>query len=307
MKKIVSVAICFFAVMVLVGCGGEPTTNLLDELRIPIPNPILDEEESTEETIEDKFINKKEVEATTSTSNIQEVSDSISYQATVINFEEKINSKNQSDLLEVARTSFAEEEDLIKLAHKCSRIEYNSTWEEDCEEQVELAQEIVKHPALTSAVIAELANSRFPEVWKIIASSDKADEETLVKIAIKTAGMIYYETREENRKHELEVANIIEKNPNTTDAVMEELTYSNNPEMWVLIASSNKAGEKSLTEVAHRSARLYYYPTMKEDEEKQIQLANLIAAHPKATEAVMEELKASKYAKVVSIAETWNK
>ena len=93
--------------------------------------------------------------------------------------------------------------------------------------QSEIAEALSDNSATTDSIMAELVNATYPEVWKVVAQSDKSRETALLAVAKKCATLCYsgYTVAQDEAK-QLEIAKALSENSATTDAVMAELVNS---------------------------------------------------------------------------------
>ena len=81
--------------------------------------------------------------------------------------DEQLRSNHPASWLEVAKCEFATENHLLGVAKKCATINRYITNLADKEKQIEIANALSENLATTDAVMAELFNSRFPDVQSI--------------------------------------------------------------------------------------------------------------------------------------------
>ena len=145
--------------------------------------------------------------------------------------DEQLRSNHPASWLEVAKCEFATENHLLGVAKKCATINRYITNLANKEKQIEIANALSENSATTDAVMAELVNSRFPDVWKVVALSNKSGEKALLAVAKKCATINCYSTYSANKEKQIEIANALSENLATTDAVMAELFNSRFPDV----------------------------------------------------------------------------
>lgn len=182
----------------------------------------------------------------------------------VINNSDRVN---RSNLLAVAAYEDASEEILLIIA-KDARVRKDS----------ELAEALLKNPAITGLVVNELATSMDKTTLECIANSDKATENALKIIAEK---VVYGKDDK--------IAKDIVKNVNTTGEVMEILA-----ELRIIssvVASSDKSNEATLLNVARYAIGC-----------KDKTLVELIITNPNVTDTVLEEIAESDSEEIANMA-----
>ena len=125
----------------------------------------------------------------------------------------------------VANSNKAGETALATIAKAVASLEDNE------EKQLGLAKSISANPATTAAVMAELATSGYPEVWKLAASSEKSDEKALLRVAQNCITLNFYYTYAEDEAKQVEIAKALAENSRTTNTVMTYLLRAENPEV----------------------------------------------------------------------------
>ena len=80
-------------------------------------------------------------------------------------------------------------------------------------------------------MLKTLAASKFPEVWRLIARSEKAKEGALTEVAKRCATIKYYYKEFDNRLFAIGLANILYENSNSNQNVMKEILNSRFPEV----------------------------------------------------------------------------
>ncbi len=217
----------------------------------------------------------------------------------------QIESNNPANWLEIAKCDSATETHLLAVAKKCATLNYYTTIDSNKSKQIEIANALSENSATTDAVMKELVVSKYPEVWEVVACSNKSGEKALLDVAKKCATLNYYATIDSNKTKQIEITNALSENSATTDDIMKELVTSKYPEVWKAVACSSKSGEKTLLAVAKKCATLNYYATTHSNRKKQIEIANALSENSATTAAVMKELVVSTYPEVVSIAHKW--
>ena len=231
MKKTIALfIICLMATMSLTACGGTNTTEL-SELRNQVNSlearvSELEKSESivtVEESIPEKDITASTdilTEATESNTTTVETNMQMSEY-----LDNQVKSNNPVNWLEVANCDVATEKSLLEVAKKCANY-YTMSYNESA--AVELANAISKNPNSTDNVMKTLTESVYHDVWLVVANSEKSKEGALQSVAKKCANCY---TMSYNKSAAVELANAISKNPNSTNAVMEELVNSAFPEV----------------------------------------------------------------------------
>lgn len=176
----------------------------------------------------------------------------------------KSRSQSPDDWMEIARCDIATEEQLMRIAKGCINLYYYYSDSKSMAKQLEIAKALYENPNVTANVMAELrtssyitvvavghqwieqylkkqeakndenamfkmmqyldnqALSREPDNWISVAKCDFATETHLVQVAEKCVGL----DDKQSIERQVEIAKALEKNPQTTEAVMEKLTES---------------------------------------------------------------------------------
>ena len=140
--------------------------------------------------------------------------------------EEGGNGKEHSELLRIANSEMTTETQLLKVAEKCAGIKSFFRIKESKKEAIEIALAISENPNCTDKVLEVLAGSHFPEVWRLIARSEKAKEGALTEVAKRCATIKYYYKEFDNRRFAMGLANILYENSNSNQNVMKEIINS---------------------------------------------------------------------------------
>ena len=236
MKKTIALfIICLMAIMSLTACGGTNATELA-ELRKQVNSlearvSELESNVSEEATFEEETTVSKGTTFEEETIVSKETVESSSNQQLLQYMDKQLRSNRPDSWLEVAKCEFATEDHLLAVAKKCATINCYSTNSADKEKQIEIANALSENSATTDAVMAELVNSRFPDVWKAVASSNKSGEKALLAVAKKCATINCYSTNSADKEKQIEIANALSENSATTDAVMAELVNSRFPDV----------------------------------------------------------------------------
>ena len=229
MKKTISLLIiCLLAIMSLTACGSTNTSEL-DELRQQVEalETRISELEKTENSVKEP--NPTE-EATSNSPEMTENSTNSNQQ--ILEFlDVQIKSDNPANWLEIAQCNFATETHLLAIAKKCATLNYYSTYREDKEKQIEIANALSENSATTDAIMTKLVDSEYPNVWEVVACSSKSGENALLAVAKKCATLNYYSTYRKDKEKQIEIANALSENSATTDAIMTKLVDSRYPEV----------------------------------------------------------------------------
>ena len=153
----------------------------------------------------------------------------------------------------------------------------------------------------------EVVDGKELSEWHRIAVSEKTTEAQLLKVAEKCVGVNCFFRINERKKEAIDIALAISKNPNCTDKVLKTLAASKFPEVWRLIARSEKAKEGALTEVAKRCATIKYYYKEFDNRLFAIGLANILYENSNSNQNVMKEILNSRFPEVVAIGLKWIK
>lgn len=165
MKKTISLLIiCLLAIMSLTACGNT-NTGELDELRQQVEalKTRIQELEKPENSVEVP----NSTEGTTNNSPEMTEGSANSNQQILEYLDAQLESDNPSNWLEIAQCDFATETHLLAVAKKCATLDYYRTYQMDKEKQIEIANALSENSATTYAVMAELVDSRYPEVVSI--------------------------------------------------------------------------------------------------------------------------------------------
>ena len=189
----------------------------------------------------------------------------------------QVNSGGYDNMYAVAECEYATESHLKSVANYASRYGYK-----------ELAGVIEDNPNTTGAVMEELVRYYDYDIYTLVAKSSKASESALIIVANHASDYGYEE-----------FAGVIEDNPNTTGAVMEELVRNYDYDIYTVVAESSKASENALITVANYASHYGYE-----------NLASVIINNSNKTLKVLQELSKSGDSEVANLAhkaiESWN-
>ena len=214
MKKVI--ALILVTLMVTTPLAGCSSSSEVAELRQEVENLQSELSQLKEQLSETQSTTLDAESLEASTETFQTVtSERLDYLTT------RLKSNYYEDWKDVVTCDYATEEHLLTVAKKCATIKggsYEESW------ATRIATRICTNPATTGAVIKELSNSIWYEVWNIAAKSTYADEEALIAIAKKCAtiqGNSYRESLATN------IAITICENHAVTNRVLKELANSN--------------------------------------------------------------------------------
>ena len=195
-----------------------------------------------------------------------------------------------------------------------SKVEDSSLNASDVEESSTNTEELEENNSSSKQQMIEYldnqANTKSPLEWLSVASCPLANEENLLKVAEKCASInasseydyIYTSNIE---SYATAIASVLCVNPNSTNHVLEKLTESEFPSVWLIIANSEIAGESTLKSIAQKCATMSYYLYTSDNQSYALELANTLAANPNCTCSVMQELVNSKFSDIVLIGHRW--
>ena len=296
MKKIIVFFICLMVIVSFTACGNT-NAGELDELREEVYSlqEKVDEfkNSTSSKPIDDSTVPSGSNSTSTSNESINTNEQNSPY------LDELLFSTDPNDWLKVAKSNLATEEQLSSVAKKAAILDYYATYAEDRKKQVELATALSKNSATTPDIMEEISKAENLEVWQVVANSNKAGETALTIVAKAVASL------EDNEKKQLEVAKSISANPAATAAVMAELATSEYPEVWEIVASSEKSDEKALLRVAQNCITLNYYYTYAEDSAKQVEITKKLAENQRTTNTVMTYLLRAENPEVEAICKKW--
>lgn len=149
--------------------------------------------------------------------------------------------------------------------------------------------------------LEEQLASNNPQNWLWVAECEYATEEHLIQVAEQVVVIDYYSGETKNKEKAVEITRALSANFNTTDDIMEKVVESKFPDVWEVVAKSEKAREKALLKVATRIAGINYYSGEVRNEEKTTEIAKVLVANPKVTAEALQKLSISRFPKVVQI------
>lgn len=180
-----------------VGCG-------------PVKDPLLDPADALHDNLGGVPVNDSE----TKVSNGPDMSTYL-YQ--------QLESDDYADWLYVAECDETTSNHLLIAAQNCAGITNGRNWADSiagANWAESIAGAISENPQSTDAVMTALCESGYYAVWKIIAESAHSEENTLVHVAEKCAGIT------NDRGYAESIASAISRNPNCTPAALLPLANS---------------------------------------------------------------------------------
>lgn len=156
------------------------------------------------------------------------------------------NSDNPFVLSNVANSSITTSTTLEKIAQKCINISDNRNWAET------IATNIISNNNLNCEVLNILLNSDYYTILNKVASSSIANQDILMKLAIKCAKI----NDSESIVWAREIATNIAYHENATDAIINELSNSSDYRLLNIAVNSPHANVLTLKSIAIKCSKI---------------------------------------------------